>query len=68
MIKPYYENEFVTLYHGNCLEIMPVLDMKFDLLLTDPPYGIGESGSKNHSRSCIAETTKFEEFEWDGAV
>lgn len=39
--KPYYEDKSVTIYHGDCREIVPALG-KFDLLLTDPPYGIGE--------------------------
>ena len=37
-MTPYYQNESVTLYHGNCLEIIPKLDGLFNLLLTDPPY------------------------------
>ena len=39
MIKLYYENEWVKLYHGDCLEIMPQLDIKFDCCITDLPYG-----------------------------
>ena len=31
-----------TLYHGDCREVLPGLQ-KFDLVLTDPPYGIGYS-------------------------
>ena len=37
--KPYYKDDFVTIYHGDCREIVPLLG-KFDLLLTDPPYGL----------------------------
>lgn len=42
MIEPYYQDNMVTIYHGDCAEIAPQLG-RFDLLLTDPPYGIGES-------------------------
>jgi len=37
MIKPYYQDEWVTIYHGDCREILPELP-KVDLVLTDPPY------------------------------
>ena len=38
-MTPYYQDEYVTLYCGDCGELLPTLG-RFDLLLTDPPYGI----------------------------
>ena len=37
---PFYQDSLVTLYRGDCEAILPSLP-KADLLLTDPPYGIG---------------------------
>ena len=34
----YYQDEHVTLYNGDSLEILPTLDVQADALLTDPPY------------------------------
>jgi site-specific DNA-methyltransferase (adenine-specific) len=47
-MKPYYQDKWVTIYHGDCREILPQLDVKVDLVLTDPPYGMKreESGHK----------------------
>ena len=39
MIKPYYEDDWVTIYLGDCREILPEIpDNSIDLVLTDPPY------------------------------
>ena len=35
----YYQNELVTLYHGDCIDIMPKLDIICDCCVTDLPYG-----------------------------
>jgi DNA modification methylase len=40
MPNPYYEDKWVKIFHGDCREILPSLDVKVDLVLTDPPYGI----------------------------
>ena len=38
-MEPYYQDDAVTIYHGDCREILPTLS-PVDLVLTDPPYGI----------------------------
>lgn len=48
-MKPYYQDKHCTIYHGDCREILPHLE-PVDLVLTDPPYGIGEAAGKNKSR------------------
>ena len=41
-MKPYYQDEAVTMYHGDCREVLPALSSgSVDLVLSDPPYGIG---------------------------
>ena len=40
-MKPYYQDQSVTIYHGDCRQLVPQLG-NFDLLLTDPPYGLGK--------------------------
>lgn len=45
----YYDHGGIQIYLGDCREILPTLP-KSDLLLTDPPYGIGEAAGKSASR------------------
>ena len=38
-MKPYYSEDGITIYHGDCREVLPTLP-QVDLVLTDPPYGL----------------------------
>ena len=49
---------------GDCLEVMPMLG-DVDAVVTDPPYGIGESGKKNNSRGSLAPPKDYGDFDWD---
>lgn len=53
-LEPYYENNGITIYHGDCREILPSIG-KVDLVLTDPPYGINfQSNYRKIKHSHIA--------------
>ena len=45
MPKPYYEDDAVTIYHGDAREILPSLP-QVDLVLTDPPYGVNTDSTR----------------------
>lgn len=64
MIKPYYDHDGITIYNADCREVLPQLD-KVDLVLTDPPYGIGENAHRVKSRTKLAKTTDYGDFDWD---
>lgn len=70
------------IYCGDCLEVMKEIeDKSVDLVLTDPPYGIGEARGKNNNRGSLplsrkwlgtknttgagVPSTKFPVLEWD---
>lgn len=40
-MTPYYQDDLVTIYHGDCREWMPEADA---VLITDPPYGVDFGG------------------------
>jgi site-specific DNA-methyltransferase (adenine-specific) len=64
-MKPYYEHAGITIYHGDCREILPELP-KVDLVLTDPPYGINAGDQRRQkSRTKMALATDYGANDWD---
>lgn len=63
-MKPYYQDSAVTIYHGDCREILPKLE-KVDLVLTDPPYELSENGS---GKSTLKSLEKFDSGEYKSIV
>lgn len=41
MIKPYYQDQFSTIYCGDCLKILQQITTFADIVLTSPPYNVG---------------------------
>lgn len=56
-----------VLYLGDCLDILPTLP-RFDLILTDPPYGLGIDGQKEDltNRNPKHNRKGYEFMRWDG--
>jgi site-specific DNA-methyltransferase (adenine-specific) len=66
-VTPYFQDDAVTIYHGDCREIVPTLG-RFDLLLTDPPYGIGAYSSGTMGGAGVARQSRFDPTTWDAAA
>lgn len=62
--KPYYQDDAVTIYHSDCRQILPLLP-KVDLVLTDPPYGLGLDMVLHHGTS---EKSIHESSEWNSHI
>jgi site-specific DNA-methyltransferase (adenine-specific) len=46
-VKPYYESGGITIYHGDCREILP--QVQGAAVISDPPYGVGVKYGPSYS-------------------
>ena len=64
MPKPYYTRNDLTIYHGDCQEVMCALpEASVRLIFTSPPYnlrvqGRGSGGFSDHRRNAAAFTAR----------
>lgn len=68
--RPFYDEDGITIYHGDCRTILPMLP-KVDLVLTDPPYGIEDSAfriGKRSGKRIGGDNTWHPDSEWDISI
>jgi hypothetical protein len=57
--RPYYQRDGITIYHGDCREILPSIDAS--VMVTDPPFGIafasGQDGPYKRKQIANDEST-----------
>jgi len=41
-MQPYYDSDGITIYHGDCRDVLRGLHATASAVVTDPPYGLGE--------------------------
>jgi site-specific DNA-methyltransferase (adenine-specific) len=57
------KTELLDIRLMDCMDLMREFpDKHFDLAIVDPPYGIGEDGSKNHTRGKMATAQNYKPF------
>lgn len=63
MITPYYKSpdRAFTLLHGDCFELLPQFEFKFDMIFADPPYFLSNDGISVQSGKIVS----VNKGEWD---
>lgn len=51
-MSPYYDDGRVRIYHGDCREVLPSIDV--DALVTDPPFNVGKDYGASADRLAVS--------------
>ena len=62
-MKPYYSDDAVTIYHGDCREILPTIEAH--ILIADPPYGLDAPLNSGGRGGYVVPKDKRVVPEWD---
>lgn len=54
-MKPYYSENGITIYHGDCWDVLPSLTETADMMATDPPYGVAWQGKTRRNSAAMFE-------------
>lgn len=63
MIVPFYksDNRDFTIVHGDCFDVLPKFDFKFDMIFADPPYFLSNGGISYKAGKVVC----VDKGEWD---
>lgn len=64
MIAPYWSDGQVTLYHGDCRDLLPALGVTADCIVADPPYGETSLGWDRWPGGWVAKATHVTSSLW----
>ena len=64
--KPFYQSQAgdFTLYYGDCMELLPLLNTKVDMVFADPPYFLSNGGISVQSGKIVS----VNKGEWDKGI
>lgn len=59
-LTPYFEQDGIAIYHGDCRDVMADLSASVDLIVMDPPYGIGYQSNRGSHEPIVGDCGDFD--------
>lgn len=67
-MKPYYEHAGITIYHGDCREVLPELESESASIVSDPPYGMDLQPQRKTTKAITGDVRRDAKALWWGAM